>query len=243
MKLKYLFLTTIASMLGLFTIGQPDSARAVLAEPKPCSTYEIEGTMDPKVEPSAQAVITTPDTTTDKTAVQRANVYLHLGDKPLVGHQVFATFAGSMNETLGEPVLLVTDEYGSATVEVPQGVVQVAFMTESPGSGNCSVSSESMNEPSVVAVTIPVQPTFDGPIGRDTGTTYDDISSPISGSQGGVNIETGDLQLASKAVDPTGELAHTGPISSGILVLTVVALGVGCGLGLGRGRRGSWGRE
>ena len=37
------------------------------------------------------------------------------------------------------------------------------------------------------------------------------------------------------------KLAHTGPISPKVLVVTVVVLGAGIGLGLGRGRRVTWG--
>jgi hypothetical protein len=33
------------------------------------------------------------------------------------------------------------------------------------------------------------------------------------------------------------ELAHTGPISRGVLAISVVIVGAGIGLGLGRGRR------
>ena len=216
-------------MLGLFSIGQFDPTPVVLAEPKPCLNYEIEGTIDPKVELSAYPI--------DDLTVRQANAYLHMGDKPLRGHQVFATFVGAMNENIGEPVLLLTDDDGRVTVEVPLMAVKVAFMAESPDSGNCSGISETMNEPSVVAVTIPVLPTFDGPTGGDTGITYNDIFNPISGSQGGVKNESSDLsQVATEAGIP-GELAHTGPISQGVVVLTVVVLGLGFGVGLGRGRR------
>lgn len=248
MKLKYLFLTTIASILGLFSIEQFIPARVVLAEPKPCSTYQIEGTMDPSddslPDTSTSSVTNSAPATFAQSHVRQAEVYLHFGEMPLGQHLVFATFTGRLNETLGEPVLLTTDDNGRATIEVPQEAVTVAFMSESPDAEMCSASSGSMNEPSVVAVTIPVQPTFDGPfgdgpIGDSTGITYDDIFNPIPGLQGGVKLETADLSQTSAAGGSTGELAHTGPISPGILLLTVVVLSVGLGLGLGRGRRGA----
>jgi hypothetical protein len=92
-------------------------------------------------------------------------------------------------------------------------------------------------------VDVPIQPTIDGPIGGHQGVTYDDIFDPIVGGEVGANNAQGDLPLASESTSALTELAHTGPISPGILVLTTVVLGAGIGLGLGRGRRVTWGDE
>jgi hypothetical protein len=181
--------------------------------------------------------------TGDQALVRQAEVYLHLGDVALERHQVFATFTGALNEMIGDPVLLVTNGEGRATVDVPPGAVNVAFMTESPGSGNCADRPEPRDEPVIVAVDVPIQPTIDGPIGGHQGVSYDDIFDPIVGGEVGANNAQGDLPLASESTSALTELAHTGPISPGILVLTTVVLGAGIGLGLGRGRRVTWGDE
>jgi hypothetical protein len=46
MKLNALAVTTIASGFGLLTFALFGAERPVSAEPRPCVTYEIEGTID-----------------------------------------------------------------------------------------------------------------------------------------------------------------------------------------------------
>ncbi|CAB4807782.1 unannotated protein [freshwater metagenome] len=190
----------------------------MLAEPQPCVTYQIEGTID--------STDTTSLDTTSPEQKRQAEVYVHFGEKPLVRHQVFVTFAGVMDQILGEPVLLVTDELGRATVEVPLGAVNVAFMTESPGPENCSVSIGVEREPVIVAARIPVQPSVDGPVGLDQGVTYADIydTAPFVNQTGNVDV-------------PAPELAHTGPVSRVVLLVSTVIFAAGIGLGMGRGRQ------
>ena len=212
MKLNSLVMTTIASIFGLLTVAQISAERPVLAEPQPCVTYQIEGTID------------APETLS-LDQKREAKVYVHFGDKPLVRHQVFASFTGALGEILGEPLLLVTDELGRATVEVLQGATSVAFMTESPAPENCSASIGVEREPVIVAATIPVQPSVDGPVGQNNSVTYDEISGPV--------VEP---KISELSIEVT-ELAHTGPISRGVLAVSVVVAGAGIGLGLGRGRR------
>ncbi|MEI7506640.1 MAG: hypothetical protein WCK23_07460 [Actinomycetes bacterium] len=224
MKLNSLVVTTIASTFGLLTIAQIGAERPVFAEPQPCVTYQIEGTID------------TPETLS-LDQMREAEVYVHFGDKPLVRHQVFASFTGALGEILGEPVLLMTDELGRATVEVLQGAVTVAFMTESPGSENCAANAEVAYEPVIVAATILVQPSVDGPVGLDQGVTYDDIFELTPNTN-----ELGDLGLinpfpTSKSEVSATALAHTGPVSGGVLMLSVVIFGVGIGLAMGRGHQ------
>jgi hypothetical protein len=212
MKLNYLVVTTIASSIGLFMMGSVGSVQPVLAEAKPCVSYEIEGTLDPN------------DALT-LGATQTASVYVHFGDTPLKRHQVFASFIGSDDELIGEPALLVTNDLGRGTVEVPQGTVNVAFMTESPGSSDCSETTRGSDEPVVVTANVVVSPTIDGPVGQNNSVTYDEISGPVVGPK-----------IPELSVE-AAELAHTGPISRGVLAISVVIVGAGIGLGLGRGRR------
>jgi hypothetical protein len=212
MKLNYLVVTTIASSFGLFLLGNFGSAQPVLAEPKPCVSYQIEGTLDPN------------DALT-LGATQTASAYVHFGDTPLKRHQVFASFIGTDDELIGEPALLVTNDLGRGTVEVPQGTVNVAFMTESPGSSDCSETTRGSDEPVVVTANVVVSPTIDGPVGQNNSVTYDEISGPVVGPK-----------IPELSVE-AAELAHTGPISRGVLAISVVIVGAGIGLGLGRGRR------
>ena len=224
MKLNSLVMTTIASGCGLLACVQMGAERPVNAEPRPCVTYEIEGTIgSPESSPLDQ--------------MPEAEVYVHFGDKPLVSHQVFATFAGANDQIVGEPVLLVTNELGRAVVEVPQGAVNVAFMTESPAPENCAASTRLGDEPVIVTATIPVQPAVDGPVGRDQGVTYADIyDTAPKMNLTGVN-ETGNVDV------PTAELAHTGPVSRVVLLVSTVIFAVGIGLGMGRGRQVAWGKR
>ena len=221
MKLNSLVMTTIASGCGLLACVQMGAERPVNAEPRPCVTYEIEGTIaSPKSSPLDQ--------------MPEAEVYVHFGDKPLVSHQVFATFAGANDQIVGEPVLLVTNELGRAVVEVPQGAVNVAFMTESPAPENCAASTRLGDEPVIVTATIPVQPAVDGPVGRDQGVTYADIyDTAPKMNLTGVN-ETGNVDV------PAAELALTGPASRVVLLVSTVIFAVGIGLGMGRGRQAAW---
>jgi len=212
MKLNYLVVTTIASSFGLFLLGNFGSAQPVLAEPKPCVSYQIEGTLDP-IDALTLG------------ATQTASVSVHFGDTPLKRHQVFASFIGSDDELIGEPALLVTNDLGRGTVEVPQGTVNVAFMTESPGSTQCSGSNNGSDEPVVVTTNVVVSPTIDEPVGQNNSVTYDEISGAVEGPK-----------IPELAVE-AAELAHTGPISRGVLAISVVVAGAGIGLGLGRGRR------
>jgi len=218
MKLNSLVMTTIASGCGLLACVQMGAERPVNAEPRPCVTYEIEGTIgSPKSSPLNQ--------------MPEAEVYVHFGDKPLVSHQVFATFAGANDQIVGEPVLLVTNELGRAVVEVPQSAVNVAFMTESPAPKNCAASTRLGDEPAIVTATIPVQPAVDGPVGRDQGVTYADIYDTVP-----------DMNQAGNLNIPAPELAHTGPVSRVVVLVSTVIFAVGIGLGLGRGRQAAWRR-
>ena len=238
MKLNSLVMTTIASGCGLLACVQMGAEQPASAEPRPCVTYEIEGEI--------KGTITSPESSPLEQTPE-AEVYVHFGDKPLVSHQVFATFAGANDQIVGEPVLLVTNELGRATVEVPQGAINVAFMTESPAPENCTASARLGDEPVIVSATIPVQPlvdwpVVDGPVGREQGVTYADIYDTAPNmNQSGVD-EVGVNEVGNAAVSAP-ELARTGPISRWVLTLSVIIFGVGIGLGMGRGRQAAWGKR
>ena len=228
MKLNSLVMTTIASGCGLLACVQIGAERPVSAEPRPCVTYEIEGEIKGTIaSPESSPLERTPE----------AEVYVHFGDKPLVGHQVFATFAGANDQIVGEPVMLVTNELGRATVEVPQGAVNVAFMTESPAPENCTASTSVADEPVIVSATIPVQPSVDGAAGRDQGVTYADIYDTTLNDDTTPNMDQFGVDEVSNMPVSAPELARTGPISRWVLTLSVVVVGVGVGLGMGRGRQ------
>jgi hypothetical protein len=191
-------------------------------------TYEIEGEIEDMIaSPESSSLERTPE----------AEVYVHFGDKPLVSHQVFATFAGANDQIVGEPVMLVTNELGRATVEVPQGAVNVAFMTESPAPENCTASTSLADEPVIVSATIPVQPSVDGAAGRDQGVTYADIYDTTLNYDTTPNMDQFGVDEVSNMPVSAPELARTGPISRWVLTLSVVVVGVGVGLGMGRGRQ------
>jgi hypothetical protein len=191
-------------------------------------TYEIEGEIEDMIaSPESSSLERTPE----------AEVYVHFGDKPLVGHQVFATFAGANDQIVGEPVMLVTNELGRATVEVPQGAVNVAFMTESPVSDNCTASSSLVDEPVIVSATIPVQPSVDGAAGRDQGVTYADIYDTAPNYDTTPNMNQSGVDEVGNVAVSAPVLARTGPTSRWVLTLSVVVFGVGIGLGMGRGRQ------
>ncbi len=70
-----------------------------------------------------------------------ATAYLHDGDEPLAGHQVFASFAMEPSAPSLAPEVLVTDEDGRASIVLPVGAIGVVFSTESP-STSCDVEAE-----------------------------------------------------------------------------------------------------
>ena len=104
----------------------------------------------------------------------------------------------------------------------------MAFMTESPGSTQCSGSNNGSDEPAVVTANVFVSPSIDGPVGHNNSVTYDDLA--------GLVVEPKIPALSGESA----QLAHTGPISQGVLAISVVIAGAGIGLGLGRGRRSIW---
>jgi len=100
-----------------------------MAEPVPCTTYSIVGTLNDE---------------------RVATVRVHLVDEPLVGHRVFAVFAGDEMEST--PAVLLTGPDGTATVALPEGADAVTFSAESPLGGACAGDGSPGTEPEIVVV-------------------------------------------------------------------------------------------
>ena len=176
-----LIVAPVLLLVPLSIFGRTSEASA---EPVPCTTYSIVGTVSDSRE---------------------ATAYLHFGDEPLVGHQVFAVFHGSDAEL--PPSVLVTGPEGTATVALPEGANTVTFSAESPMGGACGGTASSDERPDIVPEIIVVSDT----VGRPDV----DISEPFS-SDPQVPLGAG--------FAPDGELAVTGPVSpvlpfAGALVL------------------------
>lgn len=115
----------VAPLLMLVPLSILGRTTEVSAEPVPCTTYSIDGTLSDGRE---------------------ATAFLHLDEEPLVGHQVYAVFSAADMEF--PPSVLVTGPSGTATVSLPDGVNAVSFSAESPVSGACATG----DEPDVVVV-------------------------------------------------------------------------------------------
>ncbi|MFM1751075.1 MAG: hypothetical protein RL119_37 [Actinomycetota bacterium] len=140
-------------------------------------------------------------------SMSQASVFVHNGDQPLADYQVFATFSSAGNEPVGEPLMMTTDSAGRAAVAVPEGALSVSFVAEGPDNPACSVPEGT--EPSVALEIFPVS---------------------------GVSPEDGESE-AVVDLPGNGELAYTGPVSTGVVAAAVLAAAAGCGVWMGRGRK------
>ena len=159
--------------------------------PSPCGTYDIDAyEIDGGIAFGLAAVTVTGDG----------------GGMP--GHEVFAVFTDSDGDQIGEPVLLVTDPSGSASMTAPPAATGVEFLAEVPASG-C------VGDPEVVSVARAVPATDRSPA-ADVGAPP---ASAVSTQAAVVNGQTG-----IDAADPSPDdapLPHTG---RGIEVASAVAL-------------------
>lgn len=187
-------LVVLRLFLGFFvvTLNAASIARAE-AVTSSCPAYEIEGSIEPAFE--------------DPDSTSQAAVFVHTGGEPLVSHQVFATFTSDGDEPIGEPVVMVTDADGRATVPVPVGATGVSFVAEGPDNPACVVPDGA--EPSVAL----------------------EISSVL-----GATPENDDADEISAPVQDGG-LAYTGPVTTGVVAAAVLVGAVGCGVWMGRGRK------
>lgn len=142
-----LIVAPLLMLVPLSILGHPSEASA---EPVPCTTYSIVGTVSDSRE---------------------ATAYLHFDDEPLVGHQVFAVFHGSDAEL--PPSVLVTGPEGTATVALPEGADAVSFSAESPMGGACGGTASSDERPDAVAEVVVVSDTVWQP-----GADPFDVASP-----------------------------------------------------------------
>ena len=132
-----LIVAPVLLLVPLSIFGRTSEASA---EPVPCTTYSIVGTVSDSRE---------------------ATAYLHFDDEPLVGHQVFAVFSGADVEL--PPSVLVTGPEGTATVALPEGANTVTFSAESPMGGACGGTASSDERPDTVADVVVVSDTVRRP--------------------------------------------------------------------------------
>ena len=132
-----LIVAPVLLLVPLSIFGRTSEASA---EPVPCTTYSIVGTVSDSRE---------------------ATAYLHFDDEPLVGHQVFAVFSGADVEL--PPSVLVTGPEGTATVALPEGANTVTFSAESPMGGACGGTASSDERPDIVPEIIVVSDTVGRP--------------------------------------------------------------------------------
>ena len=151
--------------------------------PSPCGTYEIDGGI----------------------AFGLAAVTVSGDGGGMPGHEVFAVFTDSDGEQLGEPVLLVTDPSGSASMTAPPAATGVEFLAEVP-------ASDCVGDPEVVSVARAVPASERSPA-ADVGAPPASSASALSTSETVVNGQVG--------FDTAVPLPHTG---RGIEVAAAVAL-------------------
>jgi hypothetical protein len=139
--------------------------------------------------------------------MSQASVFVHNGDLPLADYQVFATFTSAEIEPVGEPLMMTTDSAGRAFVAVPEGASNVSFVAEGPDNPACSVPEGT--EPSVALEILPTLGVI-----------------PANGEPENVVNFPGE-----------GDLAYTGPVSTGVVAAAVLVGAAGCGVWIGRGRK------
>ena len=115
------FMSFIALLMAVSTITP-------VSTPAPaCSSYAIDGALEPPA--NGQWEFT-------------ATAYLHDGSESLPNHRVFAVPTMSAGTPMVEPIELVTDADGRASITLPVGAEGVRFMSESPATGDCTGSPD-----------------------------------------------------------------------------------------------------
>jgi hypothetical protein len=132
------FMSFTALLMAVSTI-------APVSTPAPaCSSYAIEGALEPPA--NGQWEFT-------------ATAYLHDGSESLPNHRVFAVPTMSADAPMVEPIELVTDADGRASIMLPVGAEGVRFMSESPAAGDCTGSPDVVTTDvsvPVIAAALPV---------------------------------------------------------------------------------------
>lgn len=178
-----LFVAPLLCLVPLSILGRVSEASA---EPAPCTTYSIDGTMNDERE---------------------ATALLHLADEPLVGHQVFVVFAGADIEL--PPSVLVTGPDGTVTVAVPDGANTVSFSAESPVGGACSGATSTEERPDTVPEVVVVSDTVWRP-GSELAepSSTDVVTSPPPGSLAVTGPTSPAVSVAAGLVLVAGWFAH-----------------------------------
>ena len=171
--------------MSVSTLSWVDGAAA---EPVPCTTYSIAGTLNQS---------------------GGATAYLHQGDEPLVGHEVFVLIAGPGLDTA--PLTLITDRDGRVSLDVPVGADSVMFSAESPITSPCA---RTWSADPVVIVDQVNRPTSDFPLSSGG------MSNPVVPV-----VVSGPADVGNPG--EAGNLAKTGPFSPtlALTALVVVAMG------------------
>lgn len=174
-----------APALAVFNL----SLEPTRAEPAPqeCGSYQIDGGI----------------------AFGVAAVEVTAEDSGLAGHEVFAVFTDAAGDSLGEPVLLVTDGLGAASMPAPPSATGVEFIAEAPAS-DCS------GEPEALSVTR-VVPEFAGQAdpAADLGPVRD------------AEIEVSEAGIPDPSGSPETPLPHTGRGLEAAAAIALVCLVVG----------------
>ena len=98
-----------------------------------CATYAIDGALQPPAQGEWEFT---------------ATAYLHDGSESLANHRVYAVPVMATGMPPAEPIELVTDVDGRASLTLPVGAEGVRFMSESPDGADCQ------GPPAVVAVDV-----------------------------------------------------------------------------------------
>lgn len=132
-----------------------------------CASYSIEGSLDATSVTSSGA---NPDPNPSEAPGRlmsgdleiSATAYLHDGDQPLAGHRVLAVFDMAQGAEPVDPLEIVTDVDGRASVVLPVGAIGVSFRAESAAVGECP--DVAPGDVPVVIVDLPViGPGLEGP--------------------------------------------------------------------------------
>jgi hypothetical protein len=136
----------IASLIAISTIvpvlpplGGPETTTSSSVAPAACAAYAIDGALEPPSNGEWEFT---------------ATAYLHDGSEALPNHRVYAVPTMTAGSPPVDPIELVTDAEGRASITLPVGAEGVRFMSESPDSQNCQGPRE------VVAVEV------EAPLGR-----------------------------------------------------------------------------
>ena len=155
------FVLILSAVSTIVPVVPPVSPTTTLASPSPsaptpaCATYAIDGALESPAQGEWEFT---------------ATAYLHDGSEALANHRVYAVPVMTTGLPPMEPIELVTDVDGRASLTLPVGAEGVRFMSESPDSADCA------GPPAVVAVDV------SAPVGPQTAGSAPGL--PVTGVPG-----------------------------------------------------------